>query len=108
MLYQPMSSPQRIRMFGCLVAMRHLLHASRASRPACTVTGLTGVPTFASPRLVQGAVNLRPLNRPRNGTKVVWSAAAHLRDNVRSARDRPASGLGRGGDAPEPAETARP
>src|SRR4029434_1535859 len=100
MLYQPMSSPQRIRMFGCFVAMRHLLHASRASRPACTVTGITGVPTLDSHPLVQGAVNLLPLTRPRNGTKVVWSAAAHLRDNVRSARDRPAPGLARGGHAP--------
>src|SRR5262245_12498848 len=107
MLYQPMSSPQRIRMFGCLVAMRRLLLASRVSYSACTATGLPAVPTFASPGRVQGAVNLPPLNRPRNGTKVVWSTAAHLRDNVRSARDRPASGPARASDAGELAAPPR-
>src|SRR5580765_461307 len=89
MLYQPMSSPQRIRMLGCLVAMRRLLLASRASPSTCTAARLPSPPTFASPCPAQGTLNLPPLNRPRNRTKGLRPAAAYLRENERSARGRP-------------------
>src|SRR5262245_54381162 len=49
MLNHPMSSPHRIRMLGCLVAMRRLLLASRASRSTCTVAGTPSAPTFVHP-----------------------------------------------------------